>query len=250
MFETDDHKGDPTDQASLTPWETLLKKMEQDAMSVADLVMGDSVLVDSIMMATSSYMAQRDKLDKLREQFATADLFCRELRNKANELMSALGDSSSWNAKDLEATDADLAESVKQAAENAAKVNKTRGDAQKLADQFLDRVLEEIALCASIVVLRQPDHYDGEGEAFCVAYVATYIIRERAIEDIPANKAITTLSEWVKLSSGAKRRALEPDFYARNKIAASIGSGMGLMTSTALRVALTARLDKMQQLPE
>jgi hypothetical protein len=43
---------------------------------------------------------------------------------------------------------------------------------------------------------------------------------------------------------------LEPDFYARNKIAASIGSGMGLMTSTALRVALTARLDKMQQLPE
>jgi hypothetical protein len=249
MFESNDHKDAPTDQAALMPWNVLLKKVEQEALNVADMVMGDTVLVDSIMMATSSYMTQRDKLDKLRDQFATADLFCRELRNKANELMSSLGDSGNWGLSELEPVDADLAESIRQAAENAANVNKTRADIQKLADQLLDRVLEEIALCSSIVVLRQPDHYDSEGEAFCVAYAATYVIRERAIEDMPASKAMSTLTDWLKFSSGTKRRALEPDFYARNKIAAGIGSGMGLMTSAALRIALMETLNRMQAPP-
>jgi len=249
MSETNDHKGDPADQAFLMPWEALLKKAEQDAIGVADLVMGDAMLVDSIMMAVSSYMTQRDKLDKLREQFATADLFCRELRNKGVELMSTLGTNGAWNLTDLEAVDADLAESIKQAAENAANVNKIRSEAQKLVDQFLNRALEEIALCASIVVLRQPDQYDGPGEAFCVAYIATYIIRERAIEDMPVSKAITTLTDWLKVSSGTKRRVMEPDFYARNQIAASIGSGMGFLTSAALRIALMERLSKIQQPP-
>lgn len=251
MFETNDQEGELRDQSMLMPWNVLLQKVEQDAIKVTDLVMSDSILVDSIMLATSGYIAQRDKLDKLREQFATADLFCRELRNKGNELMSALGDAGAWDLKALEAVDADLAESIKQASENAANVNKVRNEAQKLADQFLNRALEEIALCASIVVLRQPDQYDGEGEAFCVAYMATHLIRERAIEDMPANKAMATLTDWLKLSSAtSKRRAMEPDFYARNRIAANIGSGMGLLTSAALRIALMERLNKMQQLPE
>ena len=238
MFETSDHSGDLPDQAKPTPWDALLKKAEQEAAVVADAVMSDSVLTDSIMLAVSAHLSQHDKLEKLRNQFAEADQICRDLRQKAKELMTTLGYNSDWDVADLDSADRDLAESIRLAAENATNVNKLRTETQKQSDLYLIHAIEEISLCASIVVLRQPDRYNGEGEAFCVAYITTFLIRARALEDVPASKAITALADWIKYSPGTKRRAMEPDFLARNKIAASIGRGMGLMTSAALRKAL------------
>lgn len=245
MFDTDDHKDGPTDQATAVTWKPLLDKVEQGAHSVADLVMSDSVLADSVMQAISAYMSQRDRLAALRDQFAEADTFCRDLRQEAKELMASLGYEGNWRQEDISAVDSQLLHSMKEAGEKAAAINKSRNDANKLAEQLLNRAMDEIALCASIVVLRQVDQYSGEGESFCVAYIATFIVREKAIEDLPASKAVTTLKDWLKYSSGVKNKALELDLYAHNRVAAGIGNGMGLMTSNALHMALIGAMNNM-----
>lgn len=227
-----------------SPWQSLLDHAELDAVRVAEEVMSDSVLAGSVTMAISAYLAQDDKLSDLRREFAEADTFCANLRSEAKELMASLGYDFEWDPDDVNAVDAQLMASLKEAAERAGAVNRMRIDACKIADQLLARAIDEMALCASIVVLRQMERYTCEGEAFCIAYIATFVLREKAIQDAPASKAVATLSEWLQYSIGVKTRVTELDIYARSRVASGIGGGMGIQSSNALRQALIDAMKK------
>ena len=243
MSETNDRMD--TKGAGLpTPWQILLDEVEHDARRVSEEMMVDSVLADSITMGISAYLAQRDKLSELRKEFAEADTFCANLRSEAKELMESLGYDFEWDQDDISAVDTQLMHSMKEAGEKAAAINKLRSEANALENQLLARVIDEIALCASIVVLRQMDQYSCEGAAFCVAYIATFVLREKAIEDMPVSKALATLSDWLQYSIGVKKRIVELDIYAHNHVAAGIGKGMGINSSSLLRLALIDAMKK------
>jgi hypothetical protein len=243
MSETNDRMD--TKGAGLpTPWQVLLDEVEHDARRVAEEIMFDSVLADSITMGISAYLTQRDKLLGLRKEFAEADTFCANLRSEAKELMNSLGYDFEWDQEDISAVDTQLMVSMKEAGEKAAAINKLRSEANALENQLLARLIDEIALCASIVVLRQMDQYSCEGAAFCVAYIATFVLREKTIEDIPLSKALATLSDWLQYSIGVKKRVVELDIYAHNHVAEGIGKGMGINSSSLLRLALIDAMKK------
>jgi hypothetical protein len=244
MSEPHDRRDDPIEFSDAMPWQVLLCSLEQSAAVIAAEVMGDLVLGESVTTSVSAYVTQREKLAVLREDFAQADAFCASLRVKAREHMQMLGYDFEWTTDDLRAVDEQLAMNMKAAADNAADINKKRAAASMLHHQLLERAIDEIALCASIGVLREVSRYSGEGEAFCVAYAATALLREQSINDLPMKKAINALSDWMQYAIGVKTRAVEFDIFAHSRIAAAIGRGMGIENTGALCLALIDAMKK------
>lgn len=244
MSATNNPTGSRTGSGLPAPWQILLDWVEQDAKAIADEIMADSVLADSIMQVISGYLVQHDKLSAIRKEFAEADTFCANLRSEAKELMASLGFDFDWDTEDVGAVDAQLVQGMREAAERASAINKLRAEASKEETRLLERAVDEIALCASIVVLRQMNRYTCEGEAFCAAYIAALALREKTIGDMPANKATATLSSWLQGSINVKTRGAECDIYARSRVAATIGKGMGIDNSGALRLALIEAMKK------
>jgi hypothetical protein len=244
MPDTSNRMDSPDGRNLSAPWQILLNVVDESAKEVADEIMADSVLADSIKTAISGYSVQHEKLADLRKTFAEADAFCKNLRAEAKELMASLGFDQEWDNEDISAVDSQLMHGMQEAAENAAAANKARSAASMVENNLLGRALDEIALCASIAVLRQMDRYGCEGEAFCVAYIATFLLREKIIDDTPATKAKDTLSEWLQYSIGVKTRAVDIDIYTHSRIASEIGRGMGINSSSALRAALIDAMKK------
>jgi hypothetical protein len=238
MSDINNQLDSPTDSDLPTPWRILVDAVEHDAQIVADEVTTDSVLGDSLMAVISKYVAQRDKLTDLRKEFAEADTYCGTLRHEAKELMASLGYNFQWDQDDIGAVDAQLVVSIKEAADRAAAINKLREEASKIEQQLLAQLIDEIVLCASIVVLRNREQYTCDGEAFCVAYIATSVLREKTIHDVPVSKGLDTLSNWLQYSIGVKIRSVEFDIYAHSRIADAIGKGMGINSSSELRATL------------
>jgi hypothetical protein len=238
MSDIDNQLDSSADSELPTPWQILIEAVEHAAQSVADEVTTDSVLGNSLMVMVSKYMEQRDKLAGLRTEFAQADTYCGTLRHEAKELMASLGYDFQWDQDDIGAVDAQLVVSIKEAADHAAAINKLREEASKIEQQLLDQVIDEIVLCASIVVLRNREQYTCDGEAFCVAYIAAAILREKSIEDVPMRKSLDTLSNWLQYAIGVKIRSVELDIYAHSHVAEGIGRGIGINSSSELRAAL------------
>lgn len=237
MSETNNQSDSPSANDLATPWQILLSDVEQNATVIAEEIMADPALGESVATSVFALLAQRDKLAVLRKKFAEADLLCSDLRKEAGELMRSLGYDFDWDREDISAVDEQVASRMRDAAEQAAAINKKRAEANSLENELLDRAVDEIALCASVAVLRQMNRFTGEGEAFCVAYIAMSILRERELEDLPMWTEMGTLTEWLQYSIGVKPRNVELDIYA-NRGAAGIGKGLGIENSNALRLAL------------
>jgi hypothetical protein len=244
MPETFNLKDSSAVQEHATPWQTLLHGVEQDAHPIADEIVADSVLGDSIALSVSAYAIQHEKLEIVRREFAEADSFCGNLRKQADTLMRSHGFDFDWDKDDIGAVDAQLLVNMNQASEHAGAVNKKRIEADLLNQQLLDRAVDEIALCANIAVLRHIDRFTCTGEAFCVAFIAAAILRERLTRDVPLSVGVKTLSEWLQYSIGVKTRATELDIYAHSRIASGIGKGMAIENSSALRQALIEAMKK------
>ncbi|HXA48224.1 MAG TPA: hypothetical protein VNW52_11390 [Burkholderiaceae bacterium] len=238
MSEINDQMDSPANKDLPTPWQVLVDGVEHDAHSVVDEVMTDSVLGNSLLAMVSKYLEQRDNLNGLRKEFANADSYCGNLRHEAKELMASLGYEFQWDQDDIGAVDAQLVISIKEAADKAAAINKLRDEASKIEQLMLAQLIDEMSLCASIVVLRNREQYTCDGEAFCIAFVATALLREKTIEDLPVSKTLANLLDWLQYSIGVKTRAIELDIYAHNRIAESIGRGVGINSSSELRTAL------------
>jgi hypothetical protein len=86
--------------------------------------------------------------------------------------------------------------------------------------------------------LRSREQYTCDGEAFCIAYIASSILRQKSIQDVPISKGLTTLSNWLQYSIGVKTRSVEFDIYAHSRVAEGIGKGIGINSSADLRAAL------------
>jgi hypothetical protein len=245
MPETTTRTDSPSKQEPATPWQMLLHDVEQYANVIADEITTDSVLGDSITLSVSAYLKQRDKLEAIRVEFADADLACSNLRRDVDAVMRTHGFESGWSSEEVGTVDAQLVVGMIYAAEKAGEVNKRRIEADALNQQLLDRAVDEVALCANIAVLRQVERFTCPGEAFCVAYIAAAILREKTTEDVPLSVGIRTLSEWLQYSIGVKTRATELDIYAHNRVASGIGKGMGIENSNALRLALIEAMKKL-----
>ena len=226
------------------PWQALLRSVGESALSIADEIMSDAVLGESITSTVASYQSHHEKLITLREKFAASDQLCGQLRREARELMRQSGYDFDWDHGDIETVDAQLAIALKEAGEHAAAINKMRAEASTLDNQLLGRAVDEIALCASISVLRNIEKFSCEGEAFCVAYIATALARERTLGDLPLKKAQDALADWLQYSIGVKTRVVEFDIYSHSRIASGIGRGMGIGNSVALRIALIEAMKK------
>jgi len=244
MSEPNDSRESTANESVAMPWQVLLTSIGQSAAVVVDEVSGDLVLGESVTTSVSAYLTQRYKLAVLRKEFAEADILCGELRKQAQELMRSFGYDFAWNQDDLGAVDSQLAANMQVATENAAAINKQRAAASLLTHQMLERAIDEISLCASIAVLRQVERYSSEGEAFCVAFAATALLRERTIDDMPLHKAMDALSDWMQYSIGVKARMVEFDIYAHSRIAAAIGKNMAIDNTAALRLALIDAMKK------
>jgi hypothetical protein len=228
----------PIVQEGATPWQVLLNSVEQRSRAVADEVMTDAILGDSVTMSVSEYLTQRNKFVILRDAFAEADAVCGNLRKEARELMQSHGYDSEWSQTDISAVDVQFAIRMREATEKAAAINKERAEAHALENQLFSRVLNDIALFASIAVLRQVNQFTCVGESFCVAFITTWALREKVIEDLPITKGMEALSEWLQYAVGVKTTTVELDIYAKNPVAAEIGMSMGIENSGALRLAL------------
>jgi hypothetical protein len=243
-----DHDLDVIQQEDVPPWQMLLHRVEDSAAPIVEEILSDAVLGESIATVVAGFASHHEKLAVLREQFAKSDELCSSLRREARELMSQSGYGADWRSEDVEAVDAQLAVSLKEAAANAAAINKMRSEASALDNQLLGRAIDEIALCSSIAVLRNIEKYQCEGEAFCVAYLATAMVREKSVHDLAANKAVEALADWLQYAIGVKTRKVEYDIYAHSRIAAGIGRGMGIANSVALRIALIEAMKKVRSL--
>jgi hypothetical protein len=244
MSESNQLPDSPIGPNAAAPWLILLHSVSLHAQRVANEIMADMVLGESVSNIISAYLTQHDKFTSLRKEFAEADLYCGSLRKDAREMMAKIGFEFEWDLEDLNAVDAQLVSDMKEATDKAAAINKLRAEAGVLQNQLLVRAVDEMALCASIVVLRHMDQYTSEGEAFCVAYAATFALREKAIEDTSMQKAIETLSEWLQYSIGVKKRAVEWDIFSQSRLAAGIGRGMSIANSAALCVCLIDAMKK------
>ena len=226
------------------PWQALLRGVTASAAPIAEEILSDAVLGESIATAVIGFQSQHEKLAVLRRNFAEADQLCADLRREARDLMARSGYGADWRADDIHAVDAQLAIALKEAAANASAINKMRADASTLDNQLLGRAVDEISLCSSIVVLRNIEKTSCEGEAFCVAYLATALVREKSVRDVPAKKAQDALADWLQYAVGVKTRVVEFDIYAHSRLAAGIGRGMGITNSVALRIALIEAMKK------
>ncbi len=231
-------------QEALPPWQVLLQTVMTSAAPIAEEILSDAILGESIATSVANFRSHHEQLRALREKFAKADQFCTDLRREARDLMSQSGFGPEWSADDIQAVDAQLAIALKEAAANAAAINKMRAEASALDNQMLGRAVDEISLCASIAVLRNIEKYHCEGEAFCVAYLATALVREKSVNDLPAKKAQDALADWLQYAIGMKTRVVEYDIYAHSRVAAGIGRGMGIANSVALRIALIEAMKK------
>ena len=238
------HELDVVQQEELPPWRTLLQSAQDSASPIVDEILSDAVLGDSIGAAVVGFQSHHEKLGTMREKFAKADQLCADLRREARDLMSQSGYGPDWSSDDIQAVDAQLAIALKEAAANASAINKMRAEASALDNQLLGRAVDEISLCSSIAVLRNIEKYQCEGEAFCVAYLATAMVRERSVHDLPAKKAVDALGDWLQYAIGVKTRVVEYDIYAHSRVAAGIGRGMGIANSVALRIALIEAMKK------
>ncbi len=216
----------------------------EGAAPIAEEILSDAVLGESITISVTGFRSHHEQLSALREKFAKADQLCSELRREARELMRQSGYGPEWSADDIHAVDAQLAIALKEAAANAESINKMRSQASALDNQMLGRAVDEISLCSSIAVLRNIEKYQCEGEAFCVAYLATAVVREKSVNDLPAKKAQDALADWLQYAIGVKTRVVEYDIYAHSRVAAGIGRGMGIANSVALRIALIEAMKK------
>lgn len=235
---------DEAPQEALPPWQALLHSVVESASPIVEEILSDAVLGESIATAVGNFESHHEKLAALRDKFAKADELCMNLRREARDLMSQSGYGSDWTNDDIQAVDAQLAIALKGAAANAADINKMRSEASNLDNQLLARAVDEISLCSSIAVLRNIEKYQCEGEAFCVAYLATSMVREKSVRDVPARKAADALADWLQYAIGVKTRVVEYDIYAHSRIAAGIGRGMGIANSVALRIALIEAMKK------
>jgi hypothetical protein len=244
MSDQIDHDVEVVHQETLSPWQALLDNVINSALPIAEEILSDAVLGESIASAVIGFQSHHEKLAALREKFARSDQLCSDLRREARELMSQSGYGPDWSADDIQAVDAQLAITLKEAAANAAAINKMRAEASALDNQLLGRAVDEISLCSSITVLRNIEKYQCEGEAFCVAYLATALVREKSVHDLPAQKAQDALADWLQYAIGVKTRMVEYDIYAHSRVAAGIGRGMGIANSVALRIALIEAMKK------
>jgi hypothetical protein len=244
MSDPDNHDPGAANQSLASPWRTLLLAAEESATLIAEEILSDAVLGESIASSSGNFHSHHEKLTALREKFAKADQLCAGLRREARELMRQNGYDADWGQEEIEAVDAQLAIALKEAGANAAAINKMRAEASTLDNQLLGRAIDEISLCASISVLRNIEKFSCEGEAFCVAYVTTGLVREKVVEDLPASKASEALAEWLQYAIGVKTRVVEYDIYAHSRVAAGIGRGMGITNSVALRIALIEAMKK------
>jgi len=226
------------EQNASAPWRALLGGAQESAIAISETVMTDMVLAESVSTAVSDYVTKRDELTILREQFADADTNCANLRNSARKLMHTLGVEFDANLVNLGSVDSQLAASIRLAAEKAKRINKERSTLSSLVRQLLETAIDEIALCASIALLRQPSQFRSEGEAFCIAFIATSLLRERQLDDMPSMKAVEVLSDWLQFATGAKSRGGEFDIYLHSRVAATIGRNMGIENSSVLCAAL------------
>ncbi|MBV8634979.1 MAG: hypothetical protein JO002_10850 [Burkholderiaceae bacterium] len=246
MSDSFHHDLDVFQQEAMPPWRALLHSVQNSAAPIVEEILSDAVLGESIAGAVAGFQSHHEKLAALREKFAKADQLCSDLRREARELMSQSGYGPDWSAEDIQAVDAQLAFALKEAAANAADINKMRAAASTLDNQLLGRAVDEISLCSSIAVLRNIEKYQCEGEAFCVAYLATAMVREKSVNDVPAQKAVDALGDWLQYAIGVKTRVVELDIYAHSRIAAGIGRGMGIANSVALRIALIEAMKKIR----
>jgi hypothetical protein len=240
------HDLDVIQQEVLPPWQALLHRVENSATPIVEEILSDAVLGESIAVAVGSFASHHEKLAALRDKFAKSDELCSKLRREARELMSQSGFGPDWSNDDIHAVDAQLAITLSEAAANAAAINKMRAEASALDNQLLGRAIDEIALCSSIAVLRNIEKYHCEGEAFCVAYLATAMVREKSVHDVAAKKAVDALADWLQYAIGVKARKVEFDIYAHSRVASGIGRGMGIANSVALRIALIEAMKKVR----
>ncbi|HEX7640892.1 MAG TPA: hypothetical protein VF472_01655 [Burkholderiaceae bacterium] len=246
MSELFHHDLDAVQREELPPWKVLLHSVVESASPIVEEILSDAVLGESIATAVGSFESHHEKLAALRHQFAKADELCVNLRREARDLMSQSGYGPDWSSDDIQAVDGQLAIALKEAAANASDINKMRAEASALDNQLLGRAVDEISLCASIAVLRNIEKYQCEGEAFCVAYLATAMVREKSVRDVPAGKAVDALADWLQYAIGVKTRVVEYDIYAHSRVASGIGRGMGIANSVALRIALIEAMKKVR----
>ncbi|HEY8023193.1 MAG TPA: hypothetical protein VIF60_01415 [Burkholderiaceae bacterium] len=244
MSDPDNHEHAIPGEDRPSPWRALMQIVAREAELIAEEIMADAVLGESIATCVSRFKSHHEKLSSMREKFAKADQLCADLRREARQAMRQRGHNHEWNDDNVDSVDGQLAMSLKEAAANAAAINKMRSEASMLDNQLLARAIDEIALCASISVLRNIEKYSCQGEAFCVAYLATGLVRESTLEDLPAMKAAEALSDWLQYSIGVKTRVVEVDIYAHSRIACGIGRGMGISNNVALRIALIEAMKK------
>ena len=238
------HEIDAVHEGASPPWQMLLHDVVESAAPIAEEILSDAVLGESIAISVANFQSHHEKLAALREKFAKSDQLCADLRREARELMSQSGYGPDWSGDDIQAVDAQLAIALKEAAANASAINKMRAEASALDNQLLGRAVDEISLCSSIAVLRNIEKYRCEGEAFCVAYLATAVVREKSVHDLLAKKAHDALADWLQYAVGVKTRMVEYDIYAHSRVAAGIGRGMGIANSVALRIALIEAMKK------
>lgn len=240
------HDLDVVQREALPPWRVLLRRVEQSAAPIVEEILSDAVLGESIASVVNSFTSHHEKLAVLRDQFAKSDELCSSLRREARELMTQSGYGQDWGSDDVKAVDAQLAITLKEAATNAAAINRMRAEASALDNQLLGRAVDEISLCSSIAVLRNIEKYLCEGEAFCVAYLATAMVREKYVHDVPAKKSVDALGDWLQYAIGVKTRVVEFDIYAHSRVASGIGRGMGITNSVALRISLIEAMKKVR----
>jgi len=231
-------------QGDLSPWQMLLQNVTESAAPIVEEILSDAVLGESIATSVANFRSHHEQLNALREKFAKSDQLCSDLRQEARELMRQSGYGLEWSSEDIQSVDAQLAIALKEAAANAAAINKMRAEASALDNQMLGRAVDEISLCSSIAVMRNIEKYHCEGEAFCVAYLATALVREKSVNDLPAKKAQDALADWLQYAIGVKTRVVEYDIYAHSRVAAGIGRGLGIANSVALRIALIEAMKK------
>jgi hypothetical protein len=225
-------------------WQSLLATAEKNAAIISNEVINDAVLGKSVTAAVSPYFSKSDTAAFLRDEFATADLACRDVRTKAAVVMRAFGLANDWDMDDLKAADEQLWTAMNQAIENAATLNRKRAEAKILARELLDNAIDVIDTCAGISTLRHFNEFRCEGDAFCTAYVAALSIADSMIGKSMKAKGIKALSDFLQYSVGLKAPYRDCDIYAVSKTAFGIGRTIGIDSTGALGTALILAIKK------
>jgi hypothetical protein len=231
------------DNAS-TPWRSLLVVAEKNASLISTELINDAVLGKSVTAAVSSYFSQADAMTFLREEFAAADLACRDVRAKAASVMRAFGLAQDWDQDDLKVADEELWVTLRHVTENASTTNRKRSEAKLLEREVLDKAIDEIDTCTGIVALRHRGEFKCDGDAFCAAYIAALSTADGMIGNAIKITGVKILSEFLQYSMGVKVGYRDYDIYAESKTAARIGLTIGIENANSLRAALIVAIKK------